>query len=602
MIRQRSSNMNSLIAFPSNLQNRVINPNRRGVVVVLAAVMLVFLLGFVAFTVDVGYVQLTKTQLQAAADASALAAAQELSGTDTPEVVRTNARASAQAIAGLYRNGNLSSVTLNTSTDIIFGKTSWNANTNTYTYLWGDNQTPYNVIKVLAKRTVNGSSDNRLPLLFGPVLGTSSADITAESVATFQPRDIMLVLDFSSSMNDDSSLGAIGDLGRSYVENNLLTMYQELGSPVYGNLTFTPQYAKLRGRTASGTIPHIQCTYRRKSIIVTSTLALSQVRLQFSDGATQTFSSLSGLTGTYSGTGGNSNKEITNCWVRSGTNGSLSSGNLGEKFDFTAANIKTALGLNGTYPYPGGSWSEYITSVQSSSTTPGGSGSGDIGYAGYRDMYGYLTWINYLQTQREQAYDTTNLWQTSEQPVGALKDASKYFIDYIIAQQSNDQVGLSIYTHPNSPGAILEQGLTTNLSGLKTTLTQRQAGHYNANTNISAGMTVARQEIEAHARLRTFRTMVLMTDGQANLPGTSTQAKAAVVTEANLAAASKIKILTISVGVDADTSLMQQVADITGGLHFIIPGNQTAASMKTQLQDAFQQIASTRPLKLVSGQ
>lgn len=602
MIRQRSSNINSLIAFPSNLQNRVINPNRRGVVVVLAAVMLVFLLGFVAFTVDVGYVQLTKTQLQAAADASALAAAQELSGTDTPEVVRTNARASAQAIAGLYRNGNLSSVTLNTSTDIIFGKTSWNANTNTYTYLWGDNQTPYNVIKVLAKRTVNGSSDNRLPLLFGPVLGTSSADITAESVATFQPRDIMLVLDFSSSMNDDSSLGAIGDLGRSYVENNLLTMYQELGSPVYGNLTFTPQYAKLRGRTASGTIPHIQCTYRRKSIIVTSTLALSQVRLQFSDGATQTFSSLSGLTGTYSGTGGNSNKEITNCWVRSGTNGSLSSGNLGEKFDFTAANIKTALGLNGTYPYPGGSWSEYITSVQSSSTTPGGSGSGDIGYAGYRDMYGYLTWINYLQTQREQAYDTTNLWQTSEQPVGALKDASKYFIDYIIAQQSNDQVGLSIYTHPNSPGAILEQGLTTNLSGLKTTLTQRQAGHYNANTNISAGMTVARQEIEAHARLRTFRTMVLMTDGQANLPGTSTQAKAAVVTEANLAAASKIKILTISVGVDADTSLMQQVADITGGLHFIIPGNQTAASMKTQLQDAFQQIASTRPLKLVSGQ
>lgn len=602
MIRQRSSNMNSLIALPSNRQNRVINPNRRGVIVVLAAIMLVFLLGFVAFTVDVGYIQLTKTQLQAAADASALAAAQELSGTDTPEVVRTNARASAQAIAGLYRNGNLSSVTLNTSTDIIFGKTSWNAATNTYTYLWGDNQTPYNVIKVLAKRTVNGSSDNRLPLLFGPVLGTSSANIIAESVATFQPRDIMLVLDFSSSMNDDSSLGAIGDLGRSYVENNLLTMYQELGSPVYGNLTFTPQYAKLRGRTASGTIPHIQCTYRRRSIIVTSTLALSQVRLQFSDGATQTFSSLSGLTGTYSGTGGNSNKEITNCWVRSGTNGSLSSGNLGERFDFTAANIQTALGLTGSYPYPGGSWSEYITSVQSSSTTPGGSGSGDIGYAGYRDMYGYMTWINYLQTQREQAYDTTDLWKTSQQPVGALKDASKYFIDYIIAQQSNDQIGLAIYTHPNSPGAILEQGLTTNLSGLKTTLTQRQAGHYNANTNISAGMTVARQEIQARARLRTFRTMVLMTDGQANLPGTSSQAKAAVVTEANLAAAAKIKILTISLGVDADTALMQQVADITGGLHFIIPGNQTAASMKTQLENAFRQIASTRPLKLVSGQ
>lgn len=602
MIRQRCFNAKHLVSEFQRRSPAKVSVSRRGVIIVLSAIFMIILLGFVALTADIGYVQLTKTQLQSAADAASLAAAQELSGTDTPEVVRSNARASAQAVAGLYRNGDLSSVTLNTTTDIIFGKTTWNATTSSYNYLWGDDKTPYNVVKIRATRGVNGSNDNRLPLLFGPILGTTKTGVSAESVATFQPRDIMLVLDFSSSMNDDSSLGAIGDLGRSYVENNLFTMYQELGSPVYGNLTFTPQYAKLKGRAASGTIPHIQCTYRRKSIIVTSTLALSQVRLQFSDGATQTFSSLSGLTGTYSGTSGNANKDITNCWVRSGTNGSLTSGNLGEQFDFTATNIKTALGLTGTYPYPGGSWSEYISAVQSSNTSPGGSGSGDIGYAGYRDMYGYLTWINYLQTDREQAYDTTDLWKTSQQPVGALKDASKYFIDYIISQQSNDQIGLSIYTHPNSPGAILEQGLTTNLAAVKTLLTQRQAGHYNANTNISAGMTVARQEIEARSRLRAFRTMVLMTDGLPNLPGNSSQARAAVITEANLAAAAKIKILTISVGAGADTSLMQQVADITGGLHFIIPGNQTAAAMRAQLENAFRQIASSRPLKLVSGQ
>ena len=220
----------------------------------------------------------------------------------------------------------------------------------------------------------------------------------------------MVVLDFSGSMNDDSCFGAIGKLGRSYIESNLQTMWTQLGSPVYGNLTFTPQYAKLKGRAASGTIPHIDVIYKRSSAEVSSTLNLSTVKLKFSSGATQTFSGLTGLLKVLQGSGSNAGKDITNCWVISGTNASLSSGNLDEQFDFTAANIKTASGLTTPHPYLGGSWDEYIQAVQSSSN--------NIKAAGYRDMYGYMTWLEYLQTQRYGSADTPDLWKTSEQPVG----------------------------------------------------------------------------------------------------------------------------------------------------------------------------------------
>ena len=47
--------------------------SRKGNVVVLAAALMVVILAFTAFTVDLGYIALTRTQLQAAADASVLA-------------------------------------------------------------------------------------------------------------------------------------------------------------------------------------------------------------------------------------------------------------------------------------------------------------------------------------------------------------------------------------------------------------------------------------------------------------------------------------------------------------------------------------------------
>ena len=566
--------------------------NRRGAIIVLAAVMMSIMLMFVAFAVDLSYMALTKTQLQGAADASALAGAMELSGTADPATVRANALTAIRAVAAQHRNGDQMAASVETS-DVTFGKMSWNTSSQAYVYNWGDSQTPYNIVKVRVDRDAasGGSADDRLPLLFAGIMGHTKTTIGAEAVGSFQPRDIMVVLDFSASMNDDSCFGRIGTLGRAYIENNMQTMWQELGSPVYGKLAFTPQYATLGGVLASGTIPHIDVTFKRTSVSVISTKPITQIRLQFSSGSSQ-ITTVSGgpLTGTYAGTGSSAGKDIINCWVVSGKNASMSAGNYGELFAFTAANIKTALGLNIAYPYAGGSWSDYISFVQSSSSSAKN--------AGYRDMFGYMTWIEYLQTYYFSSADTVDLWKTSEQPIGVLKDGVDEFINYLTTIEAEDQVGLSIYTHTNSDGAILEHALSKNIDQVKTTTRHRQAGHYKAGTNISAGMKVARNEIVAHARPRAFRMMVLMTDG---LPNEPTNASQLVIDEANAAKANKIKILTISLGVGADTSLMQQVADITGGIHFNVPGGASIATVRAQLQAVFRQIASSRPLKLIKG-
>ena len=280
-------------------EKRSPSENRRGVIIVLSAILLVVMLGFVAFTVDIGNVQLTRTQLQSAADAAALAAAIELSGTSTPAVVRANAQAAAVAVAALHRNGDQSSVTIDPVNDITFGKITWNAQSQTYQYAWGNSATPYNVVKVQAMRSLGSSNDGRLPMFFGPALGNNNVQVGATSYASFQPRDIIVVLDLSASMNDDSTFFAFNTLGRTSIETSLQTMYTELGSPVYGNMAFTPKYATLAGVAASGSIPHIDVTYKRSSVTVTSTANLTTVKLSFSGGSTQSFSVSGTKTGTY---------------------------------------------------------------------------------------------------------------------------------------------------------------------------------------------------------------------------------------------------------------------------------------------------------------
>lgn len=551
------------------------------------------MIGFAAFTIDVGYISVVKTQLQNAVDAATLAGAMELDSNGNQAIVATNVKNAVMEIAALNRVGQSPGLLLDPDVDIQLGRLEWNSEQQKLVYLWGLDKTPYNIVRVDGRLGVvnNGNStvDRRLPLFFAPVFGAQSATINSSSIATFQPRDMMLVLDFSASMNDDTEFQQIPVVGQATVTNAITQMWGELGNPVYGNMPFTPSYLTVGGVPVSGTIPHIDVTYKGTQVTIASTQNISTVRLKFSNNNTQTFTGINSTTTTLSGTGGNAGKRINNVWVQSGTNANLSIEGWGEKFNLTQSDIITKLNLT-TYPTAGGSWSDFINYVETSSY---------VNTAGFRYKYGTMCLINYWLEKYPSHSQSPNLWMCSAQPVTIAKRASDAMIDYIVDVEAEDKLGLVIYSHTNAAGAIKEKALTDDLLSVKPYYQQRQAGHYTGGTNIKAGMEVARQELEANSRPQAFRMMVLMTDGLPNQGGADPYQ--AAVDQAYLCKNAKIRVMTVSVGADADTTLMQEIADITGGLHFNVPGGATFEAYQAALEDAFRSIAANRPLRLLPG-
>jgi len=533
----------------------------------LSAIFLVAMLALVAFTVDVGYVAQVNTELQRACDAGALAGAKSLTDGNENAITAVQQYIALNPVAGrALPAGN-----------VVVDLGIWDPNARAFTI---NSQSP-SAVRV----TLNDPNE---ALFFGRVLNKGTHDFSAQTVAMHQPRDIVLALDFSGSMCDDSQLGAIGKLGRSYVENNLQVMHNELGAPIHGTLAFTPRYATFTGMTpTNGNMAQITTQFKDSQIYVTSTKNITQARLTFADGTTQTISG-SGTAVAFKGTGGNASKQISTAYIKSGTNDSGTG--QGEKFADDVTALKQHFGLtNVPYPYSGDSWDNYFNYVKTNSEIDG---------AGYAKMYGYLTWINYLQNSRQSYAKTPDLWKTSEQPIRAVKDAVTLFFSYLEGSASDDRVGLSIYTYTDLT-AILESQLTPSYSTLADIVQHRQAGHYTGNTNIAAGLEKARLELQNRGRINAFKMVILMTDGIANLPGSASNAKAQVITQANLCAAAKIKVVCIGLGSGADNALMTQVANITGGVMFSVGGGQSVGQVEQQLKDVFKQVVDRRPLKLV---
>lgn len=446
--------------------------------IVILALTVVALLGMVAFAIDTGYIFNVNTELQRAADAGALAGAGMLIQGSQAAEAATREYVIANMVGGRDVN----------DAEIVFETGHWDPNTRSFA--------ASAILPSAIKVTVIREDQ---PLFFARVLGRDTFDTKATSVARFQPREVMLVLDYSGSMNDDSELKSASTLGTSTVESNIADMYSQLGSPTFGNMTFNTQYISSTDTTT----------------------------------------------------------------------------------------VLNTLGLNGVaYPYPGGSWSDYVNYVKGSITS------------NYRKDYGYLTWVDYLQNRREASNETPDLWKTDEQPITALKNAVAVFLAYMDEVDTDDRIGLAVYNSPSQVG-LLEQGLTDDYDAVETISRQRQAGHYDAYTNISGGLATARKEIEDNGRKGSYKLIILMTDGIANRPSNESTAKAAVYSEAALAADARIPVVTISLGAGADTALMQSVADTTGGKHFNVPGGQQPSEYEEDLKEVFKKIADDMPLEIV---
>ena len=197
--------------------------NRRGSILVMAAVASVILIGFTAFAVDLGYIRLALTELRNAADAASLAAAGTLRRTASTEL----ATEQAVAFAALNDAGGRP-ILLDPISDVTFGRRVHNEQSGQWQFIAGE--TPFDSVRVRARRTP-GSASGPLDLFFARALGKDSIGISASATATILPRDIALVIDLSGSMLYDSTLKR----EVTTVINNQ-DIWVALGSPTYGRL------------------------------------------------------------------------------------------------------------------------------------------------------------------------------------------------------------------------------------------------------------------------------------------------------------------------------------------------------------------------------
>ena len=142
------------------------SPRRRGAVAALVVISLTVLVGMAALTIDVGYIQLTRQQLQTAADASSMAGAIELPN-------EAGAAAAARQFAELNHPNNGMVLA---DADILLG--NWNSDQGTFV-TGGD---PINAVQVTTHRSA--SNGNPLNLFFARIFGISQTDVAARAIAT----------------------------------------------------------------------------------------------------------------------------------------------------------------------------------------------------------------------------------------------------------------------------------------------------------------------------------------------------------------------------------------------------------------------------------
>jgi hypothetical protein len=151
----------------------------------LVALLMVPLVAMIALAIDLGYIALTRTQLQAAADSAALAAATEVV-TNYPPNQQDPSRTAAQRLAEANRAGDRQ-VRLDPDADVELGY--WDANTREFLApRLGDANLKVNAVRVRTHRDAT-NANGPLPLFFARVLGINSWNVAAEAIA-FVPNPV----------------------------------------------------------------------------------------------------------------------------------------------------------------------------------------------------------------------------------------------------------------------------------------------------------------------------------------------------------------------------------------------------------------------------
>lgn len=300
---------------------------------------------------------------------------------------------------------------------------------------------------------------------------------------------------------------------------------------------------------------------------------------------------------------------------KSGKQGGQEGGNGDDVID--AGELETLVPYPGDATNPastckevGGSWDNFIDYVRSSSSTmckysPSSDYYGDSGLQ-YR--FGLKTYVDYLLEKQEGTSASPGLDGAPVQPMGAVADAVQGCLDIVDELEGDDMVSSAAYGNvgygPDNKPSHLSY-LTYDTGLVRSQVSQLQAGMWTANTCIAGGIDKGIDVLleSPNARTNAAKVMILLTDGIANRTlggsGSTSEAKNEAKDLAQQARDSSppIQIFTISVGVNADQELMQDIATIGGGDHYHAEG--TIEQYKSQLEEIFQRLGGRRPVILI---
>ena len=613
-----------------------VGARRRGSFMTLGLFCLIVCMTFVAFSVDVGMISLTQTRMQNSVDAAALAAAMEITyaienaGENVEDVLAyAKTQASNVAVSVADTNG----VFVDPQVDVVFGHRFYNETSEEFDIAWG--QDPPNVVKVVARKDNDDltAPDAKMQMLFAGVGGNHFANLRSVAVAYVESRDIVTVLDFSRSMNFDSYFAdefedPASQLPQAELEANLQTVWQDLGSPAFGNMPWTPDWV-----TVPTSDNHLEAKWMSTSVYCNAidyndgADDFQAVKLYFSNGSSETFS-VTTQNGTFEGTGGNAGQRITRVDFQDW-------GNWKTVDFYNNSDIARGLGLDGVaYPYAVGSWNRYIEMARDHSSSMTSYYQSEIYAKGYRRKFGIMTFIHYLLRFESGHWETADLWKTRHYPFHSVKEGEQLFCDFLEDLNFSDHVGLVSYDSSHRveqtlSGAgmptvdISSDPLTDDYQAIRDIIEHKQAAHYSYSTNMGGGMKDAKWLIDNYKRVGSRPTMLVMTDGNTNtidsgesttLPAgwdwdelldydadgirdyetSSSQFRYALI-QAKAAADAGITVHTLSVGADANTDLMRAIAHIGDGIAIVVPGGTSVSEMQTEIEEAFQKIAAMVP-------
>jgi len=564
---------------------------RQGVIVLLTGFSLVAIFAFVALSVDTGRLVLTETQMQNAVDAAALAASQEItvaaqaaaSGGGSGGTATQAAVAAARVMAADVAGAN--DVYVNPDTDVQFGSRHFDVATETWSVQWG--VSPYNVVRVTARRTESDATlpDGELPLLFGWAVGRSQVPLQTSAVAYVEARDLVVCLDWSSSMNDDSSIKAFDTLGQSETEDALDAMWDALvaADPTWPGTNIS--------KFPSGGFGHIDSYYGHYVSNASTTSIFESLHLDDPDG--------------------NGNSYVPFPQAGRSDNGDGLPKNMPSK-----STSKTM-------------WRDYIRYVRDNEDNRNAYKSGNP----YRYRYGYRSLMDYFQDAGSQykAKYSEDLWRTPHYPFHACKEGTTLLLDFMENLEFGDEVGVVVYYASSKELTTYDDGevsidlsadpITGDYATLDTLHRRHQTAHWGGGTGMGYGIKTSREMLDDHRRYGTRPTMLIMTDGRTNkrpsdwsLPSgfdwsdwtdydgdgnadysTSNSDRQYAFWEATVAINAGVTIHTMSVGAGADPDIMRAIAFAGGGVFIDVPGGSTIAELESQVLDAFNQIASKVP-------